>query len=300
MIRAIVPLTNRLGEGALWHTADQCLYWTDITRFLVCRYDPATQAVRTWAFAEPCVALFASPDPDWLIVALGSGLMWWHQPTDHRAPFGFALPDWPNVRLNDGRVAPDGDIWIGSMANNVGPNGQDIPITDPAAGQLFQISGEGKAQVRRAGIGISNTVCWSPDGRWFYFADSLLNRIDRFAYAADGALGEAEPLLVDHPRGVPDGSSMDAEGCLWNCRWGGAGLLRISPEGHVLAEVDLPTANPTTCVFGGSDLRTLYVTSAANADDPADRWAGALFALDPGVQGLAVPPVRFSPPVVQS
>ncbi|MFM9718786.1 SMP-30/gluconolactonase/LRE family protein, partial [Streptomyces galilaeus] len=90
--------------------------------------------------------------------------------------------------------------------------------------------------------------------------------------------------------GVPDGSAMDCDGVLWNCRYFGGGIVRVARDGTVLDLVSLPVRNVTTCIFGGDDLKTLYITTAANEADPADRLAGSLFALPVAVPGL--PPTR--------
>ena len=80
-------------------------------------------------------------------------------------------------------------------------------------------------------------MAWSPDKRTFYFGDSLRNVI--FAYDYDdnaGTLRNRRVLLERYPHGVPDGSCIDADGCLWNTRFGGARVIRIAPNGSVDAE----------------------------------------------------------------
>ena len=283
----IAPTGDVCGEGAVWDPDAEAIYWCDINRFLVHRYDLASQSTRSWQFAEPVVALSLSTEPDRLLIALGSKLIWWWPESDRREDHGFATPGWPAVRLNDGRADPLGNFWVGSMANNVGEDGRPVEI-DGNLGQLYRIAPDGTVTVWADEIGISNTLCWSPDSTRFYFGDTLKNTIDVFHY--DGSTGDIEkigPHFSDFERGLPDGSAIDNEGCLWNCRFHGGCIVRVGPDGEVFTVVDLPMTNITTAVFGGVDLQTLYVTTASDQKAPGDRLAGSLLAVRTGATGLA-------------
>jgi sugar lactone lactonase YvrE len=71
--------------------------------------------------------------------------------------------------------------------------------------------------------------------------------------------------------------------------WGGGAVQRFSPEGHLDARLELPASQITSCCFGGADLATLYVTSAARGAEH-EPLAGSLFACRPGVRGLPATP----------
>ncbi len=287
-IRCLVPSGDRCGEGAVWSEAENAVYWTDINRFLIHRYDLAGNSLRSWFFDEPVVAISLTSHPDRLLVALASKLISWWPAADSRCDFGFALPGSPEVRFNDGRADPEGNFWIGSMKNNVLPDGE-LGEAGAGAGILYRIDPGGRVTQWRKGLGISNTLCWSPDGR-FYFADTLANEIYAYDYAG-GAIGNERVFQAGFPRGAPDGSAMDSEGCLWNCRFGGGCIVRLTPEGSVDRIVEMPVQNVTTCTFGGPDLKTLFITTASIVAPPGDRLAGSLFALDVDVPGL--PENRF-------
>ena len=289
--RVVAPVGDRCGEGALWDAAGNAVWWCDINRFLVHRLTAADGAVRTWLFDEPVVALALTSDPATMLVATGARLILWNPTTDERRPQGFALDGWPTLRLNDGRPDPAGRFWIGSMRNNVGAEGEVLPAggTD---GVLFCIDGEGTT-VHRDGIGVSNTLCWSPDRRTFYFADTLANVIWAHDYdMASGTIGAPRVFFEGFHRGWPDGSSIDSEGYLWNCRFGGGCIVRIAPDGAIDRVIDLPVTNVTTCTFGGPGLRTVYVTTANAGAPERERLAGSLFAIDSSVAGM--PEHRFA------
>ena len=220
-------------------------------------------------------------------MALSSRLIWWWPAGDRRREHGFRLAGHPAVRFNDGRADPLGHFWVGSMFNNVTVHGGPTDEHHSTGnGALFRVAPDGVATEQLTGIGIANTLCWSPDRTRFYFADTMRNELSVYPYdAATGDIGPGRVHLSGFARGVPDGSAIDADGYVWNCRWGGGGLVRIAPDGTVDSFHAVPTLNLTTCVFGGPDLSTLFITSARNDGDPADRLAGALWAMDTAVQG---------------
>ena len=204
--------------------------------------------------------------------------------------------DQRGTRLNEGVVAPDGSFWVGTMANNIGPDDAPVDITEDA-GRIDQVDANGGViALNDDRFGITNTMVWTADGR-FVTADTMKNEL--YSYRWDRSrsrLDDRRPFFQRFARGLPDGSSMDAEGYIWNCRVvGGSCLVRIAPDGSLDHVVELPCSWPTSCAFGGKDLDTLFVTSARFtmseqhlADNPVE---GGLFVLRPGVRGL--PANRF-------
>lgn len=291
-VECLVPAGDWTGEGAVWHAGEQALYWVDISRFLIHRYDPASRATWSWLFPEPPTTLALTDRPDTIAVALGGRIVLWQPRSDARADFAFPEDNWPNARLNDGRADPAGNLWVGSMQNNVAADGSDRPITDRAAGRLFRVAPDGSVTVVKTGIGIANTFAWSPDQTKFYFADTLTNAIAVFDYdAITGTVSNERPFFAGYGRGSPDGSVVDAAGMLWNARYGGGCVVGVSPDGKVANVIEMPCDNVTTCTFGGPDLRTLYITTARGGSSPGSRLAGSLYAIEMEVPGL--PENRF-------
>src|SRR5579871_3684392 len=112
------PVGDRCGEGVLWQPDEQAVYWTDINRFLIHRFDPKSESVRSWFFDEPVTTVLLTDREGTLAVVLGSRIILWEPPSDSRRDQGFRLPGWPVVRLNDAAVDPRGSLWAGSMQNN--------------------------------------------------------------------------------------------------------------------------------------------------------------------------------------
>ena len=279
----VAPTGDRCGEGVLWHPDEEAVYWTDINRFLIHRWTPRDACVRSWFFDEPVTAVLLTDSSETLVVVLGSGVILWEPRSDARSEAFFRLENWPRVRLNDAGVDPWGSLWVGSMRNNVNADGSagEVGGTD---GALYRIDPDGKATECLRGIGISNTIVWSPDRTQFYFADSLEDSIDVFEFD-HGELKNPRPFLKNFGRGAPDGSTVDSEGYVWNCRYGGGCIVRVAPSGAIDRLVEMPTPNITNCTFGGDGFKTLYITTAALGASPGDRFAGGLFAMQTDVAG---------------
>jgi sugar lactone lactonase YvrE len=175
------------------------------------------------------------------------------------------------------------------MHNNVGPNGEPLEA-QPGFGVLHRLRTQGAVSIEKRDLGISNTVCWSPDRRTFYFGDTQQNTIWAYDYdEASGEISGERPFFAGFDRGSPDGSAVDAQGRLWNCRFDGACVVCVAPDGTIEQVLEMPVRNITTCAFGGADLSTLYITTAAMMTTPSDRLAGSLFAYaadSPGLEGF--------------
>jgi sugar lactone lactonase YvrE len=284
-IECLIPAGDRCGEG-VYHDPSGRLWWTDVCRFLLHRYDLATSVHRSWDLGEPVVGVVPIAGSADLLIALGSRIVRWEPETAQAVAVVHREPGSPRVRLNEVRADPEGYLWIGSMGNNVGSSGESIEFAQ-AAGQMVRRSPDGTIAHVRDAVGITNTLVWDEARRTAYTADTLRDEIYRYRLDAEGAPISWDVLIADVGRGSPDGSAIDVEGFVWNCRFGGRAVLRIAPDGTIDRVVELPTANPTTCTFGGAEGSTLYVTSASIHTDERDRLAGSLWAVDAGVLGVA-------------
>jgi sugar lactone lactonase YvrE len=281
----VAPTGDRCGEGVVWHGAHAAVYWADINRFLIHRLNVVEESVRSWFFDEPVTGLTLTNRDDVLAVLLGSGVILWEPASDVRHKRVFELIGWPKVRLNDGRADTRGSLWVGSMRNNVKPDGSSSEAGG-RDGVLYRLDPDGRTTIHRRDVGISNTLAWSPDQRYFYFGDSLANTVWKYEYDLyTGDIGNPVPFLENFSRGLPDGSTVDAKGYLWNCRFYGGCVVRVDPDGNIDCVIEMPVSNITTCTFGGQDRKTLYVTTAAEEGTGNKRLAGGLYALKTDIQG---------------
>lgn len=283
ILRRIGEQTDILGESPLWHEGQQALYWVDIRHPAIRRLDYASGHIDTWPMPD-LVGSIAFSDDDRLVVALPDKIALFDRASGHLETIAVPEQRVPGHRFNDGRCDRQGRFWVGTMHNT----------TREAEGILYLLDRKCRLVPKASGIRIPNSLAWSPDGQTMYFADSLLYTI--FAYdfeTAAGSMRRKRVFATTRPPAFPDGSTVDAEGYLWNAEFNGWRIVRYAPDGSIDRVVEVPTHRPTCCAFGGPTLDTLYVTTASqqmsSAELATQPLAGALLALDVGVRGLAEP-----------
>jgi sugar lactone lactonase YvrE len=293
IIECIAATSDICGEGAIWHAEHHAIYWTDINRRLIHRCSLPSRSVETWKFDQPVTALTHTTHPDTLLVVLGGSILLWSPIRGQCDRVLYKLPEWPLVRCNDARVDPAGVLWFGTMQNNITSNNSTNPVT-AYVGDLISLHSDGELRHWQSEIGIANTLAWTPSGETMLFADTLRNEIYSFDYNIDTqGISNRRIFCAGFERGLPDGSTMDVDGYLWNCRYGGGCIVRFAPDGSIDRVIDVPVANPTTCTFGGEDRRTLYFTSAGEGKHVAGAVDGGLFSMRTESPGLPFTPFRL-------
>lgn len=274
--------SNTLGEGPLWDPAAKRLYWFDIKQALLYWGDPNTGEQGLWEL--PCRASAAViRQAGGLLLATEQGLADFDT-TNASFSIRKPLEAAPGFRSNDGKIDVSGRFWWGTMDDDGGKR----------PGVLYRYDPDGTLDEVVDGIHIVNTVSCSPDGATYYLADSARQVIWAFDMDEDGGLSNRRTFAsLQGEDGGPDGSAVDAEGCLWNAQWGAWRIVRYRPDGIIDRIVHMPVEQPSSCAFGGPDMTTLFVTTAreglsdeALADQPL---AGSVLAFEAGVAGLPLP-----------
>jgi sugar lactone lactonase YvrE len=283
-----VPAQDQLGEGPVWDADRGLLWWVDILAGHVHSVAPGSGA-RTWFDAGDPVGAAGLARSGNLVLALVDGFALAGPDGDYltRVP-GFGI-DRASVRFNDGKPDPWGNFCAGTMAWDE---------TGRPPGSLYRLSPDGVVTELFGAVGLSNGLDWTDDQRLFYYADSNSGRVDLFDTDPDtGLLGARRPFVtIPEADGMPDGLTLDAEGCVWLAVWGSGEVRRFTPAGQLDTVVRLPARQVTSAAFGGPELGTLYITTAWEGLTPAERadqpHAGDIFACTPGVTGR--PPFLFA------
>jgi sugar lactone lactonase YvrE len=275
-----IKVANTLGECVVWNGETQSLWWTDIQESRLYRLDWQSRALREFPTPERLCSFGFVADSTALIAAFESGFAL-YEPGSGRTRWLWKLAR-PGQRLNDGRVDRRGRFWAGAMAERGDEAGK---------AELFCLDANGQVQCRERGITISNSICFSPDGAVFYFADTPTRTIWRYGFSgSDGVITDRQVFAQTPDGAFPDGATVDAGGFLWSAQWGAGRVVRYTPEGAIDRVIEVPASQPTCVAFGGADLDLLFVTTAREGLSEAvlagQTGAGDLFVYNVDVVGL--------------
>ena len=264
-----------LGEGPLWHAAEQRLYWTDITGGALYRWSLAT-GVHERCYDGPNVGGFTFQEDGSLLLFRERGsIVHWRDGV--LAPLHDEIPDERLTRFNDVSADPAGRVFCGTMA------------TPKRRGRLYRLGLDGTLHVAIDSVGISNGIGFTPDRRGMYYTDTTDNTIYLYDYdVGSGAISNRHVFAkVPDGEGYPDGMTVDAEGNVWSARWDGNCAVRYTPDGTLVERVEFPAKKVSSVAFGGPDWGERYVTTAGgDKRETEGDGAGAVFRLRPKVGGI--------------
>ena len=287
--KLLIDSKCELGEGPIWHVGRQQLFFFDINEQTLFAATVAGEIVEQWLFNE-LVSAAGIVDDETLVLVTESGLKGFDLKTGGLAPLQKIEADNALTRGNDSRVHPSGAFWIGTMSKSE---------EEQAIGALYHYRA-GVLTTLKTGLKVTNATCFSPDGKIAYWTDTPSKKIMQVATDSDTGMPISEWTLfadVDGHRGYPDGAVVDSEGYLWNARWGGNCVVRHAPDGSIDRIIEVPVSQVSCPAFGGPDLKTLFITTAAkNLDAEAlakEEVAGGLFAIYVDIAGQPEPHVTL-------
>ncbi|HEX9864874.1 MAG TPA: SMP-30/gluconolactonase/LRE family protein [Acidimicrobiia bacterium] len=268
-----------LGEGPVWDSDQRTLLWVDILGQQVHRTDPGTGITRSIG-TPSAVGAVAMDRTGGLIASLVGGV-YRHDGSEWVSLVDIESDDADN-RSNESKCDPFGNYLVGTMAWRA----------DKASGALYRVHPDLVVDTLRTGLTIANGLAWVDETVWHI--DTPTGQVVGFRYDPSAPLGDVIGVIDVEPPGKPDGMCLDADGCLWVAVWGSGTVRRYSLDGRLLAQIEVPASQVSSCAFGGSDLSSLFITTAReNLEDPTvEPEAGAVFVTDPGAQGLE--PDRFA------
>jgi sugar lactone lactonase YvrE len=288
-VECVVRASDQLGETPLWCERERKLWWLDIERPKLQSFDPASGAHEVVPFDNTTfLGSLALGDDGSQLLAFELELYRRQRPSGTLSLHARVEQGLDN-RLNDGRVDRRGRFWVGTMDNQL----------QRPQGALYRVDTDGSVHRMLDGVVVSNGIAFSPDGTAMWFTDTRRHTTWRFDVDLDDGTLSNRRVFADHRASGerPDGACVDADGCIWTAFFAGRRVVRYRPDGTIDLVVPMPVTNPTCVCFGGNDLRTLYVTTAAKFLTPPQRaaepLAGSLFAIDGIGQGLPEHRLRF-------
>lgn len=275
----VVDRACPLGEGPLWHPGEGMLYWLDYVRGQLYRFHPGTNRHEV-VYEGPRVSGFTfQADGGLLLLQEGARVVTWRDGITRLMIDG--LPGSEGMHFNDAIADPRGRVFTGTVPD-------DLSRSHDGLGCLVRIDPDSTITPLAEGIGISNGLGFSPHCDRLYYTDTTFRRIYVFDYdVTTGGLANQRTFVeIAQDDGVPDGLTVDLDGCVWSARWDGWALYRYAPDGREERCIRFPARKISSVTFGGADLSDLYVTSAGGDDRKGEgAAAGALFRLASGTRG---------------
>ena len=296
----VVKTNSLLGEGPVWNSRQQKLFWLDCFSNKINIYNPETEENETLILPE-VIGSFSFIESQQMIVAMQSGFYIYDIQTKELTFISDPEDDKPGNRFNDGKCDPAGRFWAGTMSMSQ----ENSAAKSAPPGSLYQIKllKDGTAIIKKmlGDVIISNGIAFSPDNSTMYFNDTPLRKISAFDYDIVSGEISNRRFVFDLPDGIgdPDGMCIDTEGMLWIALWNGFRVIRLDPlEGKIIGTIPIPEVrNVTSCCFGGKDLNELYITTSSNGIEndtiSNPEIAGSLFRLRLPVSGAEVAELRI-------
>ncbi|MBN2503121.1 MAG: SMP-30/gluconolactonase/LRE family protein, partial [Anaerolineales bacterium] len=249
-VEHLISVNCELGEGPLWHPEEAVLYWVDIDGRCFHRYVLGTKTHKVFEVGQLIGAL-AFRESGGYVLATENSFAFWDE-TNGLQPVAEPEAGKTEARFNDGKVDRQGRFWAGTMTD------------DDDTSSLYRLDANHTVHTMESGVMIANGLGWSPDQKLMYFTDSPRRLIYVYDYDAPSGSIQNRRVFAKVPEdeGVPDGLTIDTEGCMWSAHWGGWKVSRYDPQGKVMEVIEMPVEFPTSCFFGGPDLSTLFITSA--------------------------------------
>lgn len=278
-LKLVIDAKAALGEGPCWDDTNNVLYWVDIMGKNLHKYDPATDTNETYHIGQLIGAAVPSKSGG-LVLALENGFYKFYPDSEELKPITDPESHLPNNRFNDGKCDKAGRFWAGTMPMSGGGK----------VGALYCLDTDYEVKTVLKDVSLSNGIAWTPDHRTMYYIDTPTREVAAFDYDVEtGSLSNKRVVITfTEDRGNPDGMTIDEEGMLWIAEWGGYQVGRWDPNtGKLLEALPIPAAQVTSCAFGGENLDTLYITTAAIGQEnkPDQPFAGGLFSIKMNVKG---------------
>ena len=273
-----------LGEGPTWVAREGALFWVDILGYKLHRLTLTNGRQDTWTY-DAQITSFAARQSGGYVATIRDGFAFVDLKKETLEAFELPESDIESNRFNDGKIDALGRYWAGSM-----DKGCHLP-----SGALYRLDGDLSLHKMDDHYIITNGPAFSPDGTTMYHTDTIKRTIYAFDVRPDSTIGNKRTFvkLNSEDEGLPDGMTIDSQGCLWLCHYAGARITRYSPDADVLQVFHMPVPNITSCTFGGPQLDQLFITTARDGMSAEEirqyPLAGSLFTCKPGVTGLPSP-----------
>lgn len=280
-VEPIFRIRAEHGEGPVWDAVSQKIYWVDLLQGNYFKGDLSSGIIQEFSIDQPLGFLALRQNQEGLVMGVRDGFGFYNEKTQL-----FNLiepsPEQHNsvIRFNDGAVDPKGRVFGGTMEWNGADN----------KGKLFRLNTDHSWNVLEENIHITNGMGWNPEKDTFFMIDTNRNAVFAYDYEiATGDISNKRTHIQFVDTEFPDGMTIDIDGGFWIALWGGSALIHFDKKGNKIEEIQMPVSHPTSCCFGGPDLKTLIITTSkvalAEKEQLENPLAGSLFKIETNTVG---------------
>ncbi|MBA30454.1 MAG: hypothetical protein CL905_01225 [Dehalococcoidia bacterium] len=281
-MKKLVDEQANVGEGPLWDPNTQLLYWTDIRSGRLFKFDPSDNSNKT-IHSGIFIGGFSVNSQGGLLLGTWRGVMLWESDEKYKW-IHYGEFEGETLQFNDCIAGPDGSFYAGTFFDSSIEGKEKL-------GKLYRFFPDGKIEIVSENHGCSNGMGFSPDLNWFYHTDAAKKTIYRHHYDKKShEVGESEVWFRYEKEGGTDGMTVDSEGFVWSAIWGGSRIIRIDPSGKIEREILVPAVQTSSLMFGGKELKDIYITTAASPQskhdyEPDSYLGGSLFLEQQSIKG---------------
>ncbi len=287
-VKCIWDAGATLGEGPVWVARDKALYWVDIKQSFLHRYSVTDGAQKSWRYPGQ-ISSVAPHFKGGFIATFSNGVYYLDIETGSTTLIADPEKGLPGNRMNDGCCDMHGNFWFGSMDDACREN----------SGTFYRMDNDGQCRAVINGFAVTNGPAFTEDGKTIYYTDTNNRTVYQAGLGKEGNLSDKKIFVrFSETEGRPDGMCLDLENYVWIAHWGGSRVTRFTPDGEVERIIDIPAPNVTKCVFGGPEMKTLYITTAridmSDQDLEIYPMAGGLFCCEVDVTGFSYPDYGYA------
>ncbi len=273
--KVVLNEANFIGEGILWHSDYECLYWTDIPNCKIFKYTPSTRTTSVWE-TDSSVGGFTIHEDGRLLLFMDEGAikLWMDGKSETVIE---SIEGMEGNRFNDVIADPNGRVFCGVMS------------TSKSQGWVYRLDTNKSLRKVIYNTGTANGMGFSNNEEKLFFSDSKKSNVSIFDYEKETGELSNKKIIFQTLRseyGSPDGLCLDNNDNLWIGLWDGSAIIQIDQKGDLIKKIKLPAKKITTLCFGGRELNDIYINSAgADNLDLNGKLAGALFHINIGIRG---------------
>lgn len=240
-------------DASLWYPERKSLFWVDMEQKKLFEYIPSENKRNSWSFNSK-IGCIVPETKNTVILTLENKIIRYNLQDSSEVIIFPTNDENRKRRYSNGKCSPNGKLWVEIAEHDCEKETSATYCINPngSINKIFQGS-------------TADGMVWSNDKRFMYHNDSLSGLVKRYRYDIkfEEVIHNGAAVKIPKETGIPEGITIDKHDNLWIPQRGGFGVYCYNPyTGQLIAKVNIPTPNATSCTFGGENMDTLFITTS--------------------------------------